>query len=70
MRISCACSFSDCRDGLQKSIRDLGLEPTVTSQLIQIQYEGGDLKVINSLIELFEREPDHDICFESLKKRP
>lgn len=66
IRVSCSSLRATCTVGLIEQIGMLGLEPVVTARLVHATYAGNDRQKANELIELFEREPDHDIYHNGL----
>lgn len=62
MRVSCASHVDTATEGLVEKLAAMGITPIVTSQVIRVVYEG-DRKVGEQLVDLFGREPDHDVVF-------
>lgn len=61
VRVSCGCPVETASQGLEEEIRLLGLEPIVTNVIIRCVYEGGDRALGEAVVQMFEKERDHDI---------
>lgn len=61
MRVDCSSNRSTCTDGLLENIKALGLMPIVTPHVVRVVYDGPKNSLGESIIDLFEKEPDHDI---------
>lgn len=62
MKVSCACSVDLASPDLVEKLIGLGVEPIVTSQVIRAVYEG-NRKTGERIVDIFGREPDHDIYY-------
>lgn len=61
VRISCSVPTDKASDGLLRRIRQLGIAPIVTPQVIRAVYQGPSRVVGETLMEIFELERDHEI---------
>lgn len=63
MRVSCGCPIATARDAdvLINWIKQVGLEPIVTSTIIRCVYEGDDKALGEAIVQMFEVEVGHDI---------
>lgn len=64
MRVSCGAPKSTASSGLIPTIEALGITPIVTSQTIRAVYEGNDQKLGTQIVEVFEKEYNHDITVD------
>ena len=61
MRVSCSCLVKGASESLIPAIKELGVEPIVTNQVIRAVYDGKDKKIGEGIIKLFVEEREHDI---------
>lgn len=61
MRVSCGCPAATASEGLVDEIKQLGLTPIVTSQVVRAVYEGHNRGTGEAIVQLYEKEIDHDI---------
>lgn len=69
LQISCAVPVAKASEGFAEKFVQLGLKPIVTSVCIRVVYEGNDSKLVDTIIALYEQEPDHDIVVNRGEKK-
>lgn len=61
MRVSCGCPRATATPTLEGWIRQVGLTPIVTEQVIRCVYEGKNRALGEAIVQMFEHEVDHDV---------
>lgn len=67
MKVSCACPVDAMSHDLIEEIESLGLTPIVTPKVVRVVYEGDNVALGEAVVNLFERETDHEItaCYDT-----
>lgn len=64
MRVSCSTPVDQASKDLAVKLAELGLKPIVTSQVVRVVYEGPSRVVGDTIVEIFQREADHEITVD------
>lgn len=68
MRVSCSTPVDQASKDLARRLVELGLKPIVTSQVVRVVYEGPSRVVGDIIVEIFQREADHEITVDYTAK--
>lgn len=69
MQISCAVPREFCSDGLISKLKEMGLDPIITTQIVRVVYEGDDHRLGTQIVLMFENELNHDIVVDYCDER-
>lgn len=69
MRISCAVPHELCSANLVTKLKEMGLNPIVTTQIVRVVYEGSDHRLGTQIVLMFENELNHDITVDYCDER-
>lgn len=58
---ACSCAITPTSDELVAKLVALGLAPITTSTSIQVQYEGANRSIVDSIVALYENESTHSV---------
>lgn len=64
MRVSCSCPVDLASETLVTELKDLGLEPIVTNEVVRVVYEGPKRTLGETIVDIFAREANHEITVE------
>lgn len=64
MRVSCRVPVKLASSTLVENLRELGVDPVVGAETIEVVHESPNRHLGDILIELFCHEADHEICVD------
>ena len=64
VRTTCAVKANEASAELVQKLKDLGINPIVTSQVVRGVYEGTDEVLAKRIVEVFQQEQNPDIFYD------